>query len=249
PGPAAPARRANTSQWLRRALKGLLREDPAVVGKLVIRLVPAQCLVVAGSVSYDIALTGAGCLAVTVRDDRVRLDILSTPRSLDEVDFRIEGDLGALGRLVLYGSLRRRISRRVARVRGDRRAFVALDWLVREPHGLGELYTAGLRLDPELTLRLVAHMIDPSWTAGERFTVGHESPGGEDRVYLMVRDGARPRVSRQPPLGPVATTIRCADEQLLAMLASGSRAEIVVRGAAAPIAQLDDWIARAQRDS
>ncbi|MDQ6774828.1 MAG: hypothetical protein M3071_01105, partial [Actinomycetota bacterium] len=249
PAATPRARRANTSRWLLHALKGLLREDPAMVGKFVVRLVPAQCLVVAGSVSYDIALGERGCVAVTVRDDRIHFDVLSGPRSLDAVDFRIEGDLAALGRLVLYGSLRRRFSRRVARVRGDRRAFAALGWLVREPLGLHELCAAGLRLDPELTFLLVAYMIDASWTAGERFTVGHQAPGDAGRVYLFVRDGARPRVSRQPPIDPVATTIRCPDEQLLALLAGGSEGEIQVSGEAKPIALLSDWIARAQRDS
>jgi hypothetical protein len=247
--PAATGPRSRTSGWLLPTLRRLLRDDPAVVGNLLIRLVPAQPLVVAGPVSYDIALTGAGCLAVTVRDDRVRLDVLGAPRPSAEVDFRIEGDLEALARLVLYGRVRRRISRRVARIRGDRRAFAALHWLVREPLGLRELHAAGLRLDPELALRLVANMIEPAWTAGQRFTVGHESASAGGRVYLFVRDGERPRVSRQPPLGPVATTIRCPDERLLALLAGESGVEIPLRGAAAPVVLVRDWIARAQRDS
>jgi hypothetical protein len=249
PVPGRPPRRTKTSRWLLRALRSMLRDDPAAVGKLVVRLVPAQCLVVAGPVSYDIALSGRGCVAVTVRDEVVRLDMLSNPRSLDEVDFRVEGDLEALGRLLVYGSWRRRFSRRVARVRGNRRAFAAWDWLVREPLGLQELCGAGLRLDSELTFLLVAYMIDRSWTAGERFTVGHEAPGGSGRLYLLIRDGERPRVSRRPPLGPVATTIRCTDDELLSVLAGGPEGEIQVRGAREPIALLCEWIARAQRDS
>jgi hypothetical protein len=111
------------------------------------------------------------------------------------------------------------------------------------------MHAAGVRLDPELALLLVAHMIDRSWTAGKRFTVGHESPGGGDRVYLLVRDGAPPRVSREPPLGPVATTIRCSDERLMTLLSGGSAPGAVVRGAAAPVILLREWIARAQRES
>jgi hypothetical protein len=225
----------------------LLRADPEAVGAVITALLPAQDLAVAGPVSYDIALSAVDCRAVTLGDDEIHLDRLATPRPLEEVDFRIEGDLAALGRLLVYGSLRRRLSRRVARVRGDRNALSALDWLVREPIGLEELYRAGVRLDPELALVLVAYVVDPSWTAGERFTVGHESPSG--RVYLLVRNGARPRVSRRPPLGPVATTIRCSDEQLLAFLAGVAGAEVVVRGASTPVASLREWIARAQRDS
>jgi len=247
--PAVTGRPPAPARWLHPALKRMLREDPAAVGSVVVRLLPAQRLVAAGPVRYDIALADAGCLAVTMRNDKVRLKVRSTPRPLDEVDFRIEGDLAALGRLLVYGSLRRRLSRRVARVRGERRALSALDWLIREPHSLRELYNAGVRLEPELALGLVASMIEPSWTVGERFAVGHEPPGGGDRVYLLVREGERPRVSRVPPLGPVASTIRCPDEQLLAVLAGAGKVEVTVRGAAARVLLLREWIARAQRDS
>ena len=68
-------------------------------------------------------------------------------------------------------------------------------------------------------------------------------------MYLGVRDGARPRVSREPPLGPVATTIRCSDERLMKLLSGGSARGVAVGGAAAPVMLLLDWIARAQRES
>ena len=224
-----------TARWLRPALKRLLREDPAVVGRVVVALLPAQSLVVAGPVCYDIALSDLGCQAVTVRDDDVRLEVLTSPRPLDDVDFRIEGDLAGLGRLLVYGSLRRRLSRRVAHL--------------REPLSLPELHAAGVRLDPELALTLVAHMIDPSWTAGERFTVGHESARGGERVYLTICDGARPRVTRDPPMGRVATTIRSSDQLLLALLAGDTSVDVDLTGAYAPVALVREWIARAQRDS
>ncbi|HEY5316726.1 MAG TPA: hypothetical protein VIJ20_02010, partial [Solirubrobacteraceae bacterium] len=212
-------------------------------------LLPAQGLVVAGPVRYDIVLDGGDCWAVTGTGDEVCVEVLDTPRPLEEVDFRIEGDLAGLGRLLLYRPLRRRLSRRVARLRGDRRAFSALEWLVREPVGLPELHASGISLEPELALLLVAQMIDPSWTAGERFTIGHESPGAGGRVYLLIRDGARPRVSHEPPLGPVATTIRCPDERLLPLLAGEDDVDVALRGATAPVALVRAWIARAQRDS
>jgi hypothetical protein len=230
-------------------LKRLLREDPALVGELILRLLPAQALVVSGTLRYDIALGGGDCRAVTVSDGTVHLTAGRAPRSLTGLDFRIEGDLAGLGRLLLYGALRRRLSRRVARVRGDRRALAALDRLVREPVALSELYRAGVRLEPALALALVAGMIEPTWTVGERFAVGHESPEGRGGVYLLVRDGERARVSRRPPLGPVATTIRCTDAALLSLLAGESAGEVAVRGANRPAALVCGWIARAQRDS
>lgn len=240
--PTQPAR------WLRRTMKNLLREDAATAGSVVVHLLPAQRLV-GGPIRYDLALGDAGCFAVTALEGEFRVERLDEPRPLGAVGFRVEGDLAGLGRLLVYGALRRRLSRRVASVRGDRRAIRALDALIREPLSLHELYAAGVRLDPELTLEVVAHMIDPSWTAGERFTIGHESRAGGGRTYLLVRDGERPRVSSQPSLGPVASTILCPSEELLALLAGGSGSDATVRGATAPIALLREWIVRAEHGS
>jgi DNA-binding protein H-NS len=244
--PAAPAP-PPPPPWLRNALRNLLREDAAIVGRLVIGLLPAQGLVASGTIRYDIAFSPGDCRAVTVSQGEVHLVAHREPRRLDEVDFRIEGDLAGLGRLLLYGSLRRRFSRRVARVLGERRALAALDGLVRVQVPLSALHAAGVRLAPELAFQLAAGMIDPAWTAGERFTIGHQSAGARGRVYLLVRDGERVRVSREPPLGPVASTIRSTDEELVAFLAGGP--EIEVRGATQPVALLCAWIARAQRES
>jgi hypothetical protein len=242
--PAQP--RAAAAPWLRPTLKRLLREDPAIAGRLVTHLLPAQRLV-AGPIRYDLVLGDAGCLAVTVRDDEVRVDLRHEPRPVSECPFRIEGDLAGLGRLLVYGPLRRRLWRGVAAVRGGRGALGALEALVAEPLSLRELDAAGVRLDPGLTLQLVAGMIDPSWTEGERFTLGHESRGSAGRAYLLVRDGARVCVSRSAPLGPVASTVLCPDGQLLTLLAGGSPSEATVLGAAGPVARLRDWIARAER--
>jgi hypothetical protein len=245
PAPAPPA--APPPAWLRNALRNLLREDAAIVGRLVISLLPAQGLVASGTIRYDIAFSPGDCRAVTVSRGEVHLTARREPRGLDEVDFRIEGDLAGLGRLLLYGSLRRRFSRRVARVRGERRALAALDGLVRVQVPLSALHAGGVRLAPELAFQLAAGMIDPAWTAGERFTIGHQSAGAQGRVFLLVRDGERVRVSREPPLGPVGSTIRATGEELVAFLAGGP--EIEVRGATQPVALLRAWIARAQRES
>jgi len=246
PDPPVAAPQSVGACWLEPPLKRLLRESPETAGMVVVALLPAQSMV-AGPVRYDLALGDAGCLAVTVLDGEVRIEHLSEPRPLDEVAFRVEGDLAGLGRLLMYGRLRRRLSRRVARVRGDRAALRALEDLVRVRVGLLELDGAGLRIDPWLTFTLVASVIDPSWTRGERFTVGHESRGGENRAYLLVRDGEPTSVLRKAPLGPVATTIRCHPDQLLTLLAGGSAAEVSVLGATAPVALLREWVARAQR--
>ena len=242
-GPAAPA--PATAPWLRPAMRRVLSDDPTIAGKIALHLLPAQTLV-AGPVRYDLVI-GPTCLTVTLANDRVAVEVVAEPRPLSDVDFRIEGDLAGLGRLLVCGALRRRCSRQVARVRGNRRALRTLKALLREPLTLRELHAAGVQLDPELAFHLIAGMIEPSWTVGERFTLGHETRGGDRREYLLVRDGARPCVSRHPPLGPVASTILCPDEQLFPLLAGGSAPEGTVLGRAEPVAQLREWIARAER--
>lgn len=159
---------------------------------------------------------------------------------------RVEGDPAALVRLLLYGRLRRRVCRRFAGVGGDHRALDAMADRIREPLSLGELGRDGARLDPGVTLALVASMIDPSWTAGRRFTVGHQARGAPGRAYLLVRAGAPAGVSSCPPLGPVASTIVCPDEQLPAFLAGGPAPGATVFGDAEPVALVRAWVARAE---
>jgi len=169
---------------------------------------------------------------------------------MSEVSFRIEGDLAELGRLLAYGPLWRRLSRRVAGIRlGHGTSIAALDAMVGGSLSLSELSDAGVRLGPDLALRLIAQMIKPSWTKGERFTIRHESDlDSAGATYLTVSDGSRPTVSAKPPAEPVATTIRCPDEQLLALLEAGSAPDATILGATAPVARLREWIVRAERD-
>jgi hypothetical protein len=143
--------------------------------------------------------------------------------------------------------LRRRFGRRLARVPFGRRTSPALRALVRAPLALLELDAAGVRLDPDMALKVVALMIDPAWTAGERFTIGHETgPGGAGRCYLQVRDGAPAVVATAPPRGPVSTTIVCPPAALLRVLTGDRASATAIRGNEPVLTRVQQWIERAE---
>jgi len=146
--------------------------------------------------------------------------------------------------------VRRRVGRlvpgRLARVRGDRRRLSALDDLLAARLGLAQLDAAGVRFDPLLALTLAAVMIEPAWTAGERFTLAHrEAAATTPDAYLLVRDGRAALVSAEAPHEPVATVVACPGDQLLATL-GGVVAPAEVAGDERPLALLGQWLQRAQ---
>ena len=137
-----------------------------------------------------------------------QVDLGDTPRPLSEVDFQLVGDLASIARLLAAGPVRRRLGRLalrhpMARIRGDRSRFPALEHLIDAPLTLGQLHAAGVRLDPVLALTLAALMIEPEWTAGERFTIAHREPSAA--VARRILAGPR-TVSRRchPPSLPTA---------------------------------------------
>jgi hypothetical protein len=243
-GPSAedPAPRA----WLRPLLKTITAEDPTAAGRLIVALLPAQLLVHPDPVAYDLILGDRDCLLVTA-EASTRVDRSHVPRPDDLVDFRVKGDLESLARLIVAGRLRRRFGRHVARIQGDRRAFKALRALGRAPVGLSGLFAAGVRLDPPLMLALLARMIAPKWTSGERFTVAYEPTGGRmHATYLHVRNGDSVTVTPEAPLGPVATTLLCPAESLQLLLVGTRRPDVLVRGDERPVTLLQEWVLRAQ---
>jgi hypothetical protein len=245
--PVAPAR-APVAPWIGAALRRLADGDPAQAGRLLVRLLPAQHLVHPDRLAYDLYLADVGCVHVTAGDGAtaVLTDNLRRPRA--ELAFTVSGDLAGAGRLVTRGPLRRLFTRHVARVDGRRRACAPLRALAGAELSLAELEATGVTLDPALALTLVASMIEPRATAGERFTIAHRAatgaPGG---AYLQVRDGDPPVVTAAPPLGPVVTSVICPPELLLAVLAGDREAATGIHGDRRPLGLLERWIARAQQ--
>jgi hypothetical protein len=250
PPTEAPALGA-TRPWLAKAFRALARQDPSAAGRLLVALLPAQRTADPHAVAYDLVLGDVLCAHVTVTSTRAHIAIDATIRPLSEVDFQVVGDLASLARLLAAGPVRRRLrwlvpGRRMARVRGDRRRLVALEHLIGAPLGVRELQAAGVRVDPRLTMTVAGLMIEPGWTAGERFTVGHREPdAATPGAYLQVRSGKPPLPSGEPPHGPVETVVVCRADDLLGVLA-GAVEGIEVVGERRPLALLAQWLERAQ---
>jgi hypothetical protein len=136
---------------------------------------------------------------------------------------------------------------RVARIRGDRSRLPALEHLLKAPLSLSQLRAAGVRFDPLLALTVAAAMIEPEWTAGERFTIGHrEAAVPAPDAYLHVLGGRPPRATAEPPHGPVATVIVCPGEELPGVLADEPGARFALEGEDRPLALVRQWLDRAQ---
>jgi ribonucleoside-diphosphate reductase beta chain len=86
---------------------------------------------------------------------------------------------------------------RVGRERGERLPLRELF----APGGVQKLARRGGRIDPDLAFRALEHLIDPSWTRGERFAVGYELSGDRGGIWtVVVADGAvRVHAGSDPP--------------------------------------------------
>jgi hypothetical protein len=233
--------------WLNAAFRRLAAEDASAAGRLVMALLPAQRAADPHPVAYDLVLSDVLVAHVTSDSLGIHVEHDGTARPASELDFQLVGDLASVARLLRSGRLRRRLRippGSMARIRGDRRRVVAIDRLIGAQLTLRELYGAGVRLDPVLAFTLAAVMIEPGWTEGERFTIEHRDPATTTPdAYLHIRDGRPPLASAEPPHGPVASTLVCAEDALLGVLA-GPDPEGT--GEERPVTLLRQWLDRAQ---
>ncbi len=248
--PEPPERPAKP--WLGKAFRTLAARDPSQGGRLLLALLPAQRVADPQPVAYDLVLGDLACARVTVSSTGAQIDLGDAPRPPAEVDFQLVGDLASIARLLAAGPVARRIGRllfrhRLARVRGDRDRLGALESLIDAPLTLGRLHAAGVRLDPLLAMSVAALMIEPAWTAGERFTIAHREPGAPTpAAYLHIRDGRAPLAAEERPHGPVATTIECRPDDLIVVLAGEHVASVAISGDDRPVALIRQWLDRAQ---
>ncbi len=253
PGPAATPAGAQISgderterAWLSPIWSSLARADPATAGRMLIELLPAQGEAYSQRIAYDLVFgEGRGCAQVTAGDGPPVIRHADGPRAREEVDFQVLGSPEAIARLLTAGAFRRRFGRGVARVRGRRDRLEALRSLPAVKLDLRGLHRIGVRLEPELALRLVALMIEPSWTARERFAVAYAVEGAPTR-YLLVRDGAPVEVTADAPAGRIATTIEGPGDAAALVLSGERTDEVTITGEDWPLALLRKWIKRAQ---
>ena len=251
PSTAPSGTLAAPSATLAGPFRTLCRRDPALAGQLALSLLPMQRIVYPQPVSYDILLgPGHGCVQVSSGDGRTAVARQASARPLQEVDFHVVGNPERFAKLLAAGRIRRRLGFGVARVRGSRDGFAALDALLALPLDLPALVEGGMSTDPSILLSLVAAMVRPDWTRDAQFAISHRD-GNAPATYLLVTDGRRPTVAMVAPTGPIATVISCAQADLASALTGSPALEphsLRVAGDPAPLAQLRTWIKRAQSE-
>ena len=232
---------------LERAFRTMARTDLDAAGRLLLELLPLQRVVYPHAIAYDLVLAPDRCVWVSVPNGTPTIEVQTAPRPRQEVDFQLVGDPARIARLLTAGRLRRFFGRRGARVRGRREGVAALSSLLGAPLDLGALHHAGVRPDPLIAFGLLAAMIDPAWTATERFTVAHATPGAS-RTYLLVREGRPLTATRIAPEAGPTTTMHCTTDDLLATLAGEPVPGVRVDGEVGAFLSLRKWIKRAQSE-
>jgi hypothetical protein len=228
------------------AFRRLVKSDAGAAGELLMDLLGLQRAAFPHPIAYDLVLgPGRGCVRVTVGEGPPSVELHGAARTREEVDFRVKGEPARIARLLTAHGIWRRLGPRVARVRGRRDGLAALQALLSLPLDLGTLQAAGVRLRPAGVLALVAAMVQPAWTAGERFVIAHRDPEGQI-VYLAVRDGRSLEVARTAPAGRVATTIAGPAEALVTVLIGGEASEAEISGDQGPLTSLRTWVKHAQ---
>ncbi len=235
-------------QWIARGLQRLAAQDPALAGRILLALLPAQGAASKGPLRYDLNLLDDGCIAVTVDEAGTTVVDEEAPRASGDTDALLSGEVAALGRLIV--SKRRWATARRAglRINGTRAAHRWLQELAHLPLGRLALAQHGIELDADVLLRLIAASIDPDWTIGHRFVIGVESTETQPprRWHFHVNGGSAPSVSRTLPLGAADAVLRGKPAELLDALcgapAPGSDARIA--GDPVPLVLVQGWMAR-----
>jgi hypothetical protein len=241
--------RKGRKPWLGQVFRSLAEEDAAAAGALAVELLPALRLVVPHEQKFDLVLDELGRMRVSVHADRVETALTDRSSEDDSPAFVITGDLAELARLLTARRFRRRVGRRRAKVRGNRKGVAALQELVGSSVQLGELHAVGVSLDPWLTFRVVSLMVKPAWTRGERFTMAYREPRATvPSVLLRVLDGRRPVAARTAPLSAADATVVCEREALIPVLDGERIADLKVEGDRGLLELVQDWVKLAQSD-
>ena len=74
---------------LRGAIVKLAHDDPALAGRVLAALLPAQGLAVSGPLSYDLSIGGTGTFSVSVTAGRTFVRAIEKPRPRGEADFHL----------------------------------------------------------------------------------------------------------------------------------------------------------------
>ena len=119
---------------LRGAIVKLAHDDPALAGRLLAALLPAQGAALDGPLGYDLTIAGTGTFSVAIAGGRAFVEPLERPRHRGDAEFHLSGDPLLLAELL--AGVDHRIGRFFGpvRVRGRKRRLKALRALPRR-HG------------------------------------------------------------------------------------------------------------------
>src|SRR2546423_617148 len=235
----------------RTALREMARDDPELAARLVLQTLPAAAARIRGPLRYELAVGDMGTWLVVVDDDGARVE----PGSDGEVDFVLSTNAEGLARLAAGASPLRLMLGGTVRIRGKRRRAMRLR-AMSSANGLSmaDALAGGAQLDPDAVYRSLAYMIDPEWTRGHSFAIAYELSGeGGGRWYVHVDDGARVRVTTDPPERDVAATTRVSVETFKRLVsgevtpAQSMREQLAeIDGEIYPTVLVGRWIERAQ---
>jgi hypothetical protein len=233
---------------LRGALVRLAREDPIAAGRIMAALLPAQAVILERAADYDLTIREVGTFAITVAGGRAWVKPVERPRGRGNAEFHVAAGAQALAEILDGAPPRLKRFSGPQRVSGrKRRAKPVLCSLVTARLSLDEAVKAGVELDVELVMALLAHVIDPAWTRGHKFTV--EQRVGESSWFIVARDAGGVGVTRTPPNGSPQATVTLTPDAFQCLLRgepapSGERP--TVRGDRLAVAHLKAWTDRAR---
>src|SRR5438067_9185280 len=235
----------------RTALREMAREDPELAARLIIQTLPAAAARIRGPLRYQLSVGDMGTWLVVVDDGGAGVE-----RGMKgDVDFALFTDPAGLAELAAGTSPVRLMLGGRVRIRGKRRRAIKLR-AMSSANGLSmaEALAGGAQLDPDAVYRSLAYMIDPEWTRGHSFVIAYELSGeGGGKWYVHVDDGARVRVSTEPPEREVAATTRVSVETFTRLVsrevtpAQSMREQLAdIEGEIYPTVLVGRWIERAQ---
>jgi hypothetical protein len=170
------------------------------------------------------------------------------PRGRRNAEFHVAAPAEALAEILDGTPPRLRRFSGPQRVSGrKRRCKPVLSALVGARISFDAVLKAGVQLDAELVMAVLAHAIDPAWTRGHRFTV--EQRVGEASWFIVARDAGGVGVTRaRPEPAPEATVTLTPDafQCLLRGEPAPSRQRPTVRGDRLAVAHLKAWTDRAR---
>jgi hypothetical protein len=235
---------------LRGAIVKLAHDDPALAGRLLAALLPAQGAAIDGPLAYDLTIAGVGTHGIAIAAGRASVVALDAPRGRPDAEFHLTADPLILAELL--AGVDHRIGRFFGpvRVRGRKRRVKALAALQTSTATLTDAARAGAALDPELVYRAFAYAVHPSWTRGHTFTVAQHVEGDPPETwYLTANGGAGLTASKTPPDPPPVATV----EMSRATFAKLLREEFVppgqrpcIRGDRSAVALIHAWTQRAR---